>query len=97
MLPRAKVPLECGIDHIWREPVFAQPVGCTEGGRLLIDSATLAQWAERLSPATLENLLQRGAAPACLVSQREGINDEREVLCESRVPQQNQGRVQMQR
>lgn len=63
----------------------------------MIDSGTLAQWAETLSPATLENLLQRDAGPVCLVSQREGINDELEVLCESRVPQQNQGRVQMQR
>lgn len=63
----------------------------------MIDSGTLVQRAEPLSRATLQDLPKRGADNVCLVSEREGINDEREVLCESRVPQQNQDRVQMQR
>lgn len=55
----------------------------------MIDAGTLEQRAETLSRATLGNPFQPGADPVCPVGEREGLNDGREVPCESPVLQRN--------
>lgn len=68
--------------------MFVRPAS-DQSWQRMIDAGTLEQRAGTLGRATLGNWFQPGADPVSPVSEREAINDGREVPCESPVLERN--------